>query len=195
MAAIRSPLRSKRAITSPVRARSKASGLTRIRVRLTFGAPFLLGRWCPFLGLGRRFFPAWRTLRLAFLCRALVGVSTFAARPLAAAKARLAVGTEVPARVDRFAAGRARVLEPALAVGAAQVVLLDREFAVGAALLAQLPHPQLGRFDLELALVGVLQVLRRAHDRVDGGADVGEEGGHRRAGDQEWVGDAPAGVK
>src|SRR6201986_662617 len=41
-AAIRSPLRSKRAITSPVRARSKASGLTRIRVRLTAGAPLVL---------------------------------------------------------------------------------------------------------------------------------------------------------
>src|SRR3954447_10720678 len=34
-AAIRRPLRSKRAITSPVRPRSNASGLTRIRVRDT----------------------------------------------------------------------------------------------------------------------------------------------------------------
>src|SRR5215213_7337261 len=40
-AAIRRPLRSKRASTSPVKARSKASGLTRIRVRLTARAPFL----------------------------------------------------------------------------------------------------------------------------------------------------------
>src|ERR1700761_4144250 len=48
-AAIRSPLRSKRAITSPVRARSKASGLTRIRVRLTAWAPL-------FLFAGRRLF-------------------------------------------------------------------------------------------------------------------------------------------
>src|SRR4051794_31179575 len=48
-AEIFSPLRSKRAITSPVRLRSKASGLTRIRVRLTSGAPlFLFG--------GRRLF-------------------------------------------------------------------------------------------------------------------------------------------
>src|ERR1700712_1538779 len=39
---MRSPLRSKRPITSPVRARSKASGLTRIRVRLTAGAPLFL---------------------------------------------------------------------------------------------------------------------------------------------------------
>src|SRR4051794_41866461 len=36
---MRSPLRSKRAITSPVRARWKASGFTRISVRLTGGAP------------------------------------------------------------------------------------------------------------------------------------------------------------
>src|ERR1700722_15162270 len=65
-AAIRSPLRSKRAITSPVRARSKASGLTRIRVRLTAGAPlfFFGGRRLfggaaggPFAG-ARRFRPA-----------------------------------------------------------------------------------------------------------------------------------------
>src|ERR1700761_3493113 len=48
-AAIRRPLRSKRAMTSPVRARSKASGLTRIRVRLTAWAPL-------FLFAGRRLF-------------------------------------------------------------------------------------------------------------------------------------------
>src|SRR5690348_9224555 len=48
-AEIFSPLRSKRAITSPVRFRSKASGLTRIRVRLTAGAPLFLfgGRRVP----------------------------------------------------------------------------------------------------------------------------------------------------
>ena len=38
------------------------------------------------------------------------------------AMARLAVGAERPARVDRLAAAGARVLEPALALGAAQVV-------------------------------------------------------------------------
>src|SRR6478735_5289725 len=43
-AAIRRPLRSKRAMTSPVRARSKASGFTRIRVRLT--ALWLLCECC-----------------------------------------------------------------------------------------------------------------------------------------------------
>src|SRR3954451_19157792 len=91
-AAIRSPLRSKRAITSPVRARSKASGLTRIRVRLTAGAPLLFGFGVPLLRL-RRSFPAARR-RLALLRRALFGVPTFAARPLAAAEAGLAVGAK-----------------------------------------------------------------------------------------------------
>src|SRR5215203_6857837 len=117
-AAIRSPLRSKRAITSPVRARSKASGLTRISVRLTAGAPLLLGWLSPFVRL-RRCFPAtWRSLARWRL--ALLGVSTFAARLLAAAAAevRLAVGAEAPTRVDRLAAGGARVLEAALAVRA-----------------------------------------------------------------------------
>src|SRR3954451_9597512 len=194
-AAIRNPLRSKRATTSPVRARSKASGLTKIRVRLTGGAPLLLGWLGPFSRL-RRSFPAARrglTLRLRL---ALFGVTTSEARPLlAAAEVGLAVGAEAPARIDRLAAGRARILEAAMAVRAAQVFLLDRVLAVGAALLAQLPHPQLGGFDLQLALVRVLQVLRWPHDRVDGGADEGEEGGDGGAGDQEGVRDAPAGVE
>src|SRR3954451_15100366 len=136
MAAIRSPLRSKRAITSPVRARSKASGLTRIRVRLTAGAPLLLGWLCPFARLRRSFFAAWRGFAPRRRRLALFGVTTFAARPLlaaaaaAAAEVGLAVGAQAPARIDRLAAGRARVLEAALAVRAAQVVLLDRELAV-----------------------------------------------------------------
>src|SRR3954451_24344415 len=58
-AVIRSPLRSKRAITSPLRARSNASGLTRIRVRLTGGAPLLWFRARPLLrGAARRLFLA-----------------------------------------------------------------------------------------------------------------------------------------
>src|SRR4051812_15270891 len=153
MAAIRSPLRSKRAITSPVRARSKASGLTRIRVRLTAGAPLLLGWLGPFARLRRCLLAARRGLTFRWRL-ALFGVTTFSARPLAtAAQVRLAVRAEPPARIDRLAAGRAGVLEAALAVGAAQVVLLYRELAVGAGLLAQLAHPQLGGLDLELALV------------------------------------------
>src|ERR1700712_2785101 len=100
---MRSPLRSKRAITSPVRARSKASGLTRIRVRLTAGAPLFLGRggrlvrggargplfaWGvlgrSFAGLGRRFFAP----RLAFRLLALGAALAF----LRAALAFLAAG-------------------------------------------------------------------------------------------------------
>src|SRR3954447_3937197 len=195
-AVIRSPLRSKRAITSPLRARSKASGLTRIRVRLTAGAPLLFGWLGPFARLRRSFLAARRGLPFRRRRLALFGVATFAARPLAAAaEARLAVRAEAPAGVDRLAAGRARVLEAALAVRAAEEVLLDRVLAVRAALVAQLAHPQLGGFDLQLALVRVLQVLRRPHDRVDGGADVGEEGGDGGAGDQERVGDPAARIE
>src|SRR5205085_12250364 len=109
------------------------------------------------VSLRRRFTAARRCLALLLLLSlALVGVPAFAARPLAtAAEARLAEGAEAPTRVDRLAAARARVLEPLPAVGAAQVVFLDRVVAVGAGLLAQLPHPQLGGLDLQLALVRV----------------------------------------
>src|SRR3954454_18585437 len=97
-AAIRSPLRSKRAITSPLRARSKASGLTRIRVRLTAGAPLLLGWLGPFARLPLRILAGRRGL--TFRRRlALFGVTTFAARPLAAAaQVGLAERAEAPAR-------------------------------------------------------------------------------------------------
>src|ERR1700761_3235896 len=62
-AVIRSPLRSKRAITSPVRARSKASGLTRIRVRLTAGAPVFLFGGRRFVGSAAGAFAAARRFR------------------------------------------------------------------------------------------------------------------------------------
>src|ERR1700761_7452137 len=66
-AVIFNPLRSKRAITSPVRARSKASGLTRIRVRLTAGAPlFLFGGRRLFGGAAGGAFAGARSFRLAF---------------------------------------------------------------------------------------------------------------------------------
>src|SRR6201999_2142588 len=124
-------------------------------------------------------------LAVAFALALVLGATAAAARLRRAfpGARRLAVRAEAPARVDRFTAGRARVLQPAVAVGAAEVVFLHRVFAVGAALLAQLAHPQLGRLDLQLALVGVLEKLRLPYDRVDGGADVGEERCDRRAGD------------
>ena len=101
------------------------------------------GRRAAFL---RRSSRGWRSSRLAprrsrralrawlaaTLCRAL------RRRPLA--QRRLAVGAERPARVDRLAAARAGVLEAALALRAAQVVLLDRVLAVGAGGLGQLAH-------------------------------------------------------
>src|SRR3954453_16944430 len=108
---MRRPLRSKRAITSPLRARSKASGLTRIRVRLTAGAPFRSLWTGPLFGGGA--------------CGRLVlgrgGGSLFARRRGARAarsfllrQRGLAVRAEGPARVDRLAAVVAGVLEPPL---------------------------------------------------------------------------------
>src|SRR5262249_16812571 len=142
-------LRSKRAITSPVRARWKASGFTRISVRLTVGAPLGSLRsicLCRPLGCGRilgllRGAPLWALLplrRLRRLGRLGRGVSPwFGGAPRASLARRalalrplgnrvLAVGTERPARVDRLAAARTRILEAALALRAAQVVLLHR---------------------------------------------------------------------
>src|SRR5207245_8756231 len=49
--------------------------------------------------------------------------------------------------------------------------------------------------DLQLALVDVLEILRRTHDRVHDRADVGEERGDRCAPDQKWVVEAPRGVR
>src|SRR6476661_6249844 len=125
---MRRPLRSKRAITSPVRARSNASGLTRIRVRLTAGAPLVWVRtWGLWRGVAGRLFAGGfrgsffgRGGRFLAACRRpfrrlLLGLRLAAARlfprpalALAApAQGRLAVGTEAPARIDRLAAGRA----------------------------------------------------------------------------------------
>src|ERR1700710_687766 len=223
---MRRPLRSKRAITSPVRARSKASGLTRIRVRLTARAPLVwfragglwrgvagrllaggfrggfLRRRGRFLAAGGRAF-RYRLLGLGFATGAsLLGLGLRAPRLflrpalalVAAGEGRLAVGAEAPARVDRLVAGRAGVLEAALAIGAAEVGLLHRVLAVRAGLLAQLAHLELGGVDLQLALVGVLEQLRRAHHGVDGRADIGDEGRDGGAGDQERVRDAAARV-
>src|ERR1700754_3802321 len=158
---MRRPLRSKRAITSPLRARSKASGLTRIRVRLTAGASFLFFGSLPLRGAaaGRgRFFPPWlfwlfrlflglgltfggaalARLRLGLalgalglglalarrglrppLARLRLGAALarlLAALALPAGQGALAVRAEAPARVDWLAAGRAGVLEAALAI-------------------------------------------------------------------------------
>src|SRR4051794_30512089 len=212
---MRSPLRSKRAITSPVRARWKASGFTRISVRLTGGAPLGSSGWGSLFVLlrggrllfglragGRAAFGALLAGLALFAFGALLGRGRALGARLAPALGRgvfpswplgqgaLAVGTEGPARVYRLAAARTGVLETALTLRAAQEVLLDRVFAVGTGGLGQLAHPQLGGPDLQLPFVGVLEKLGGTHDRVDGSADVGKEGADRRAGDQEGVGDA-----
>jgi hypothetical protein len=152
---------------------------------------------------GRSFFPSHPFLGPGFLqlpvafALPLVFRTAAALRPavVLAGERGLAERAEAPARIDRFAAGRARVLQAALAVRAAEVVFLHRVLAVRAGLLAQLAHPQLRGFDLQFALVGVLEELGRADDRVDGRADEGEERGDRRAADQERVGDPAARVE
>jgi hypothetical protein len=139
--------------------------LTRIRVRLTTGAPLLgglsFGRLLAGAG-GGALFPGAASRRFFRACGRFFAARLPAALALAAAQGGLAVRAEAPARVDRLAAGRAGILETALAVRAAQVVLLHRVLAVGAGLLAQLTDAQLSGPDLEFALVGVLEELGRA---------------------------------
>src|SRR4249919_434129 len=118
---MRRPLRSKRTSTSPVRARSKASGLTRIRVRLTAGAPFRLvgtaGRRLLIGGARGRLF-SWRGRFLAggFLAsrRGALPGARRSGRPFGAFRLPLL----------RRAAGLLR--------GAAARALLERVLAVGA---------------------------------------------------------------
>src|SRR3954453_10388326 len=110
-AAMRRPLRSKRARISPVSPRANASGLTRIRVRSIGGllgsgsAGRRLGRSGALRGLGRalRGLGALRALRR-------LGPAAPAARRLAR-DLRLAVGAELPLGVQRLAADAAGVLE------------------------------------------------------------------------------------
>src|SRR5215203_4208095 len=105
-AAIVRPLRSKRAMISPVKPRANASGFTRIRVR-DIGVSGLLRSW---LDVG--------AARLARLDPGL----------------RLAVRAQAPGRIDRLAAVVAAVLELAHAARAAQPVALDLVLAVRAQL-------------------------------------------------------------
>jgi hypothetical protein len=65
---------------------------------------------------------------------------------------------------------------------------------VRAQLVVEVGQARLGRGHLELAQADVVEVLRRAYDRVDDRADEGEQRGGRGAPDQHRVVDAPAGV-
>src|SRR3954464_5302252 len=158
-ATMRRPLRSKRAMISPVRPRANASGLTRIRVR----------------SIGGQSFRSERSGRRRRLVRRRGALLDLAGRLAAAPAPRhgrvpghlgLAVRADRPLRVERLAAVRARVLELAHAVGAAQEVLLDVRLAVRAHEVAALLQARLGRLHLELALAHVVEVLGRAHDHV-----------------------------
>src|SRR5215217_109331 len=118
-ATIRRPLRSKRAMISPVRPRANASGLTRIRVRSIGGQSFSIS--LSGLRRGRRFVRRRRALL------DLAGRLAAAPAPRDGRMARhlgLAVGADRPLRVERLAAVRARVLELAHAVRTPQEVLL-----------------------------------------------------------------------
>src|SRR5688572_28322525 len=159
-ATIRSPLRSKREMISPVRLRAKASGFTRIRVRsIVRGVLSCLGADGRLLLRGRGA-PAARG-RLADL--------------------GLALRADLPARVERLAARGAGLLQPAEAARAAEEALLDVEVAIVTRQVVHVGEPGLGGGDLELALAPVLDELRRPDDHVDDRADEREERRGRRA--------------
>src|SRR2546425_10403785 len=105
------------------------------------------------------------------------------------------VGTDAPAGVERPAAAPARLFELPHAARAAQEARLDLAAAVPAGPVLEQRKPLLGGPDLQLALVGVLEILRRTHDRVHDRPDVGEERGDSCAPDQKWVVEAPRGVR
>src|SRR3954453_3134221 len=111
MATMCRPLRSKRAMISPVRPRANASGLTRMRVRST-GSPSVQGS--EFAGLDGRLFG----LRASPPARR-------APRRGPSGPPALAVRADRPRRVERLAARHARILELAHAVRAAQEVAID----------------------------------------------------------------------
>ena len=163
---MRRPLRSKRAMISPVRLRAKASGLMRMRVRSI--GPRHPTRASATGVAGER-------LERRRLLRRRRRAARAARRGRDAGDLRLAVRAELPLRVERPRAVRARVLELAHAVRAAQEVGLDLEVAVRAQVEVHRVHPRLGGLHLELALADVVEVLRRAHDHVDDRPDEREE--------------------
>src|SRR5690349_1176883 len=67
------------------------------------------------------------------------------------ARLGLAVGAQLPGRVDRLAAGVAALLEAAHAARAAEVVALDLVVAVRAELVVEGRQARLGGLHLELA--------------------------------------------
>src|SRR5215470_9376831 len=145
------PLRSKRAMISPVRPRANASGLTRIRVRSTVGVPFgalsaaalSLRLWLVVRDLSRHG-------RLVS-CRRTAATTARGLRRRLVLHLRLAERAQLPRRVDRLAARVAALLELAHAARTAQVVGLDLVVAVRAELVVELCEARLGGRHLQLA--------------------------------------------
>ena len=196
------PLRSKRAMTSPVRPRSNASGLTRISVRsmaagrlgtVTAGARRALDGCA--LGCVARARRGPRLTRRHRSGRRRGGAARPPSRRLAGlAHLGLAVRADLPARVERLAADGARLLQPPQAARAAEERLLDLEAAVLAVLMLDVGEPRLRGRDLELPLAHVVEVLRRAHDQVDDRPDEREQRRRRGARDQHRIGDPAVSV-
>src|SRR4029079_18128694 len=158
-------------------------GLARRRARLTGGGALGLasalrrarGARGPLSAVGSRSRPRGALFLRAALAIAARSATSLGRRCLRPLNLGLTVRADAPLRVERLAAGAARLLQLALAVRAAHVVELDRILAVRARLLDQLPDPQLGGPDLEVALVDIVEKLRGPQDRVDDRADKRKE--------------------
>ena len=184
------------------RALGRGAGLT-LRLRCGFALAARLG----LAVLARRTLlggPARRRLGARDLGRRLArgGRGPLAARAALAglvlgggAHLGLAVGADLPARVQRLAAGGARLLEAVHAAGADQERLLDLVVAVGAGLVLDAGQARLGGGDLQLALAHVLEVLGRAHDQVDDRAQEREQRRRGGAGHDHGVFDPALGVR
>src|SRR3954462_8353945 len=198
MATMRRPLRSKRARISPVRPRANASGLTRIRVRSKV--------WCPPIGVSsyrRRTDVRWGALRPRWAARSAngggggpPGGGGGAGGPRCGRGGRLGLAewAQLPRRVDRLSARVAAFLEAPHAARAAQEVRAHGVVAVRAQRVVELSQAGLDRLQLELAQPNVVEVLRRADDRVDDRADEREQRCRDRTADQDRVVNAPARV-
>src|SRR3954454_13354608 len=194
-AAMRRPLRSKRAMISPVRLRANASGLTRMRVRsmnflsIRFRAAVAAGGDLrTTLARGRR----WLGHDGLFGGAAATAAARGGRRD--GAGLGLAVGAQLPRRVDRLAARVAALLEAAHAARAAEVVALDLVVAVRAELVVEGRQARLGGLHLELAQPHVVEELGRADDHVDDRPYEREHRGEGRAADQHRIVDAAPGI-
>ena len=210
---------------SPVRPRSKASGLTRIRVRLMDGAGSfrfgrsLRGRGAP-RALDRRAARSWQLAVAALAPLAwpsaraggarLSRLPALGARLLAAWPARCAAVPRARRRRPRprstgrpSSAGRAACRSSRTAPCSLRRQLGQRRKlgSTSCAAVAGSAGCRAARGAPRRPAISssrsshVLEVLRRAHDRVDDRPDEREQRGRRRAADQHRVVDAPARVR